>query len=91
MTAIVVVRAVADCALEHKASQAALGGRGGSPIIVVDGHGFNGPVLTEQPSPDHGRDLLDAVVTAATTPGFTALHRPCQGPPTIDAATEKNR
>ncbi|MGV0688432.1 mycothiol-dependent nitroreductase Rv2466c family protein, partial [Mycolicibacterium thermoresistibile] len=73
----------------HEVSQAALGSRGGSPIVVVDGRGFNGPVLTEQPRPDRGRDLLDALVTAATTPGFAALQRPYQGPPKIDAATEE--
>ncbi|MFF7941488.1 disulfide bond formation protein DsbA [Nocardia gamkensis] len=68
----------------HEASQNALGGRGGSPIIVIDGHGFNGPVLTETPTATHGRALLDAVLTAAATPGFAALHRPYQGPPRIE-------
>ncbi|WP_280428553.1 disulfide bond formation protein DsbA [Nocardia brasiliensis] len=68
----------------HEASQNALGGRGGSPIIAIDGHGFNGPVLTETPTATHGRALLDAVLTAAATPGFAALHRPYQGPPRIE-------
>lgn len=68
----------------HEASQNALGGSGGSPIIVIDGHGFNGPVLTESPSTQRGPVLLDALVTAATTPGFAALHRPYQGPPRIE-------
>lgn len=34
----------------HDASQQALGGRGGSPIIAIDGHAFFGPVLTRVPS-----------------------------------------
>lgn len=72
----------------HTASQNALGARGGSPIIVIDGHGFNGPVLTESPTAQRGPVLLDALVTAATTPGFAALHRPYQGPPRIETTTE---
>ncbi|MDO3645717.1 mycothiol-dependent nitroreductase Rv2466c family protein [Nocardia mangyaensis] len=75
----------------HRASQDALGGSGGSPIIVIDGHGFNGPVLTESPTAQHGPALLDALVTAATTPGFAALHRPYQGPPRIQTTSEDNR
>ncbi|APE36389.1 disulfide bond formation protein DsbA [Nocardia mangyaensis] len=65
-----------------------LGGSGGSPIIVIDGHGFNGPVLTESPTAQHGPALLDALVTAATTPGFAALHRPYQSPPRIETTPE---
>ncbi|WP_406230206.1 disulfide bond formation protein DsbA [Nocardia sp. NBC_01009] len=80
-----------DVTQRHKASQDALGGSGGSPIIVIDGHGFNGPVLTESPTAQRGRDLLDALVTAATTPGFAALHRPYQGPPRIERTTEETR
>lgn len=73
----------------HEASQNALGGRGGSPIIVIDGQGFSGPVLTESPTTQHGPALLDALVTAATTPGFAALHRPYHGPPTIARTHER--
>ncbi|MGW4720173.1 mycothiol-dependent nitroreductase Rv2466c family protein [Nocardia sp. NPDC004260] len=76
----------AAVALAHHASQAALGGRGGSPIISVDGHVFNGPVLTEPPLSEHGAELLAAIVTAATAPGFAALQRPYQGPPSFTAA-----
>ncbi|WP_280267294.1 disulfide bond formation protein DsbA [Nocardia wallacei] len=75
----------------HEASQNALGGSGGSPIIVIDGHGFNGPVLTETPAAQRGRDLLNALVTAATTPEFAALQRPYQGPPRIETTTEAAR
>ncbi|MEV6558235.1 disulfide bond formation protein DsbA [Nocardia sp. NPDC051756] len=72
----------------HRAGQDALGGSGGSPIIVVDGHGFNGPVLTENPGAHHGTALLEAIVTAATTPGFAALQRPYHGSPNIERTTE---
>ncbi|MBF6223079.1 disulfide bond formation protein DsbA [Nocardia abscessus] len=72
----------------HHASQTALGGRGGSPIISIDGHVFGGPVLTAPPHPKHAADLLDAIITATTTPGFAALQRPYQGPPTF--TTEEN-
>ncbi|MFD8246494.1 disulfide bond formation protein DsbA [Nocardia sp. NPDC059691] len=74
----------------HHASRTALGGRGGSPIISVDGHVFNGPVLTEPPRSEHGAELLDAIVTAAAAPGFAALQRPYQGPPSF-TATEGQR
>ncbi|MGY2012079.1 mycothiol-dependent nitroreductase Rv2466c family protein [Nocardia gipuzkoensis] len=67
----------------HHASQTALGGRSGSPIIGVDGHVFSGPVLTEPPRPGGAPELLAAIITAATTPGFAALQRPYQGPPTF--------
>ncbi|WP_280495414.1 disulfide bond formation protein DsbA [Nocardia asiatica] len=78
--------AVADA---HNASQTALGGRSGSPIISVDGHVFSGPVLTEPPEPGHGTELLAAITTAATTPGFAALQRPYQGPPAIAGSEEQ--
>ncbi|MFI1461910.1 mycothiol-dependent nitroreductase Rv2466c family protein [Nocardia carnea] len=65
----------------HQASQQALGGRGGSPIIAIDGQGFGGPVLTAPPAPHRATALLRAVIDAATTPEFAALQRPYQGPP----------
>lgn len=70
----------------HQRSQDALGGRGGSPLIAVDGKGFFGPVLTELPARDVGIALLDAVVAAASTPGFAVLQRPYQGPPSMAGA-----
>ncbi|MEW1734506.1 hypothetical protein AB0346_00960 [Nocardia beijingensis] len=75
----------------HRASQTALGGRGGSPIISVDGHVFSGPVLTEPPAPGRATELLAAIVTAATTPGFAALQRPYQGPPAVADVEEEQR
>ena len=70
----------------HQRSQDALGGSGGSPIIAVDGRGFFGPVLTGLPARDAGIALLDAVVTAASMPGFAVLQRPYQGPPSTAGA-----
>ncbi|OBK64277.1 hypothetical protein A5653_23305 [Mycobacterium colombiense] len=60
----------------HQRSQRAPGGPGGSPIIVVDGRGFVGPVLTNVPPRYAGTALLDAVLTAAATPEFAVLQRP---------------
>lgn len=73
----------ADVAAAHRASQTALGGPGGSPIITVDGHGFAGPVLTAPPAPHRATQLLDALVTVATAPEFAALQRPYDGPPKL--------
>jgi hypothetical protein len=67
----------------HRRSQEALGGSGGSPIIAVNGTAFFGPVLTSVPNPDDGAALLEAIIAAATTPGFAVLQRPYQGPPTM--------
>jgi 2-hydroxychromene-2-carboxylate isomerase len=69
----------------HDASQSAFGGRGGSPIIVVDGNAYFGPVLTRVPGPEEGVALLNAVLTVATSPGFAVLQRP-HGPPSIGEA-----
>lgn len=73
----------------HQCSQDALGGKGGSPIIAVDGLGFFGPVLTDLPARDAGTALLDAVLTAASTPGFAVLQRPYQGPPSMTGAKSR--
>lgn len=73
----------ADVRGSHQRSQDLLGGEGGSPILVVDGTGFFGPVLTGLPTAEAGGALLDAVVTAASTPGFAVLQRPYQGPPSM--------
>jgi hypothetical protein len=74
----------------HRRSQDALGGSGGSPIIAINGTGFFGPVLTRIPDPDDGAALLEAVITAANTPGFAVLQRPYQGPPAIRPKDEDN-
>jgi hypothetical protein len=73
----------------HQRSQDALGGRGGSPVIAADGKGFFGPVLTGLPSHEEGVALLDAVVTAASTPEFAVLQRPYQGPPSMNDAERR--
>ncbi|WP_433491021.1 mycothiol-dependent nitroreductase Rv2466c family protein [Nocardia grenadensis] len=74
----------------HQAGQTALGGRGGSPIISIDGQGFAGPVLTAPPAPHRATALLRALVTAATTPEFAALQRPYQGPPAFTVDESKH-
>lgn len=74
----------------HAVGQRSLGGRGGSPILAVDGRGFSGPVLTADPGPRQGVALLEAVITMATTPGFAVLQRPFTGPPTIDKAGHRS-
>lgn len=73
-----------DVERTHRASQDALGGSAGSPIIVVEGRGFHGPVLTRIPSHEGGVRLLDAVLVAAGTPEFATLQRPTQGPPVLE-------
>ncbi|PPJ32276.1 DsbA family protein [Nocardia nova] len=65
----------------HRHSQQALGDRSGSPIVVIDGRGFSGPVLTEIPGPREGKQLFDALVIVASTPGFAAMQSPYSGPP----------
>lgn len=70
----------------HQASQDALGGPAGSPIIAIDGRGFHGPVLTRIPRHEDGVRLFDAVLVAAQTPEFATLQRPLQGPPVLEEA-----
>ncbi len=70
----------------HQASQDALGGSAGSPIIAVDGRGFHGPVLTRIPRHEDGVRLFDAILIAAKTPEFATLQRPPQGPPVLEEA-----
>ncbi|WP_374024177.1 DsbA family protein [Mycobacterium sp. HNNTM2301] len=69
----------------HQASQDALGDEAGSPIIAVDGRAFSGPVLTRTLKTPDGVRLLDAVLTMAAIPEFSALQRPYDGPPAIEA------
>lgn len=68
----------------HQGSQKALGDEAGSPIIVIDGRAFFGPVLTEMPDPQDRVVLLDAVISAAGIPAFAALQRPHSGKPNIE-------
>ncbi len=60
----------------HEAGQNALGDEAGSPIIVIDGRAFFGPVLTGLPDPEDRVVLLDAIVSAARVPAFAVLQRP---------------
>ncbi|NKY32921.1 disulfide bond formation protein DsbA [Nocardia speluncae] len=75
----------------HRASQQALGARGGSPIISIDGQGFGGPVLTAPPPPHRATALLRAVIDAASTPEFAALQRPYHGPPAFTTSERDSR
>ncbi|WP_156687975.1 mycothiol-dependent nitroreductase Rv2466c family protein [Mycobacterium sp. Marseille-P9652] len=70
----------------HEAAQQALGGPAGSPIIVIDGRAFHGPVLNRIPTHADGVRLLDAILVAAHTPEFHTLQRPNQGPPVLEEA-----
>lgn len=76
-------------AAAHQCSQDALGGSGGSPIIAIDGRGFLGPVLMDLPERDAGIALLDAVVTAVSTPEFAVLQRPYHGAPSTAGAKSR--
>ncbi|MFF0455771.1 mycothiol-dependent nitroreductase Rv2466c family protein [Nocardia africana] len=72
----------------HRASEQALGQPSGSPIAVVEGRGFSGPVLTKIPDPQQGKQLFEALVTLASTPAFAAVRSPYSGPPdTTEPAT----
>lgn len=68
----------------HQASQDALGGSAGSPIIAVQGRGFHGPVLTHLPPHEDGVALLDAILVAVKSPEFATLQRPTHGPPNLE-------
>ncbi|PPJ31022.1 disulfide bond formation protein DsbA [Nocardia nova] len=65
----------------HQAAQQVLGQPSGSPIAVVEGRGFSGPVLTKIPDPQQGKQLFEALVTLAATPAFAAVQSPYSGPP----------
>ncbi|GAB88896.1 mycothiol-dependent nitroreductase Rv2466c family protein [Gordonia rhizosphera] len=67
----------------HRLSQEALGGTAGTPIIVIDGRAFFGPVLTEIPSPSEADRLFDALTTLAGIPAFAQMERPMVGPPNL--------
>lgn len=60
----------------HEASQHALGMAGGSPMLMIGGHTFFGPVLTALPELEGRQALFEAVTTLANTPTFSQLERP---------------
>ncbi|QLL07710.1 DsbA family protein [Mycobacterium vicinigordonae] len=60
----------------HQASQDALGGAGGSPILSIDGKTLFGPVLTSAPTLETGQALFDALTILAATPEFIQVQRP---------------
>ncbi len=70
----------------HELSQKSLGSVGGSPITVIDGHAFFGPVLTEVPTGADADKLFDGLLAIADTPAFAQLERPRVGPPALAGA-----
>ncbi len=74
--------ALADAALDaavlqsHEASQDALGGIGGSPLITIGGRTAFGPVFSSVPDPDQTLTVFDAVAALVLTPQFHQLERP---------------
>lgn len=67
----------------HQLSQDALGGAGGSPITTINGRTFFGPVLTEPPGSEEGRELLRALATTTAIPAFAELRRGREGEPIL--------
>lgn len=57
------------------------GGGVGSPIIVVDGHAFGGPVVQALPAPAEGARLWEALVLLSRAPNFLELKRGRIAPP----------
>ncbi len=47
----------------------------GVPIIVLDGRGFYGPILSEVPTPDAGDELFDHLDRITRLPSFFELKR----------------
>lgn len=70
----------------HQRSQEALGGTGGSPITVIDGRAFFGPVLTEIPDEADADRLFDGLLALAATRAFAQVERPRVGPPDLREA-----
>ena len=70
----------------HEDSQRVLGTTGGSPITVIDGHAFFGPVLTDVPTGADADKLFDGLLAIADTPAFAQLERPRVGPPALAGA-----
>lgn len=70
----------------HQRAQDALGDTGGSPITVVNGRAFFGPVLTEIPAPEEASRLFDGFTALAASPSFAQVERPRSGPPKMHEA-----
>jgi 2-hydroxychromene-2-carboxylate isomerase len=66
----------AAVAESHRASQAALGEDGGSPMLTIGDRTFFGPVFTAAPAPDRTLAVFDAVAALALTPEFSQMQRP---------------
>ncbi|MDY6810091.1 MAG: DsbA family protein [Actinomycetota bacterium] len=70
----------------HQRGQDALGDTGGSPITVVNGRAFFGPVLTEIPAPEEAARIFDGFTALAASPAFAQVERPRSGPPKMHEA-----
>jgi len=60
----------------HEASQKALGGTGGSPILTIGGRTAFGPVFKGVPEDDQIVPVFDSVTALFNTPQFYELSRP---------------
>ncbi len=60
----------------HDEGQARVGTEIGSPVVVIgDGPGYFGPVVTPVPTGDDGVRLFDALVALSSVPQFSELKR----------------
>jgi hypothetical protein len=63
-----------------KAALDLVGSDFGQPVIAVEGVAFFGPVITPAPKGEAALKLWDAVIAAASVPGFFELKRTRPGP-----------
>jgi 2-hydroxychromene-2-carboxylate isomerase len=57
----------------------------GSPVLVVNGNGAFGPIVSPPPTGDDAVALWDALAGAVAVPGFFELKRGRSGPPEVGA------
>ncbi|WP_432194340.1 DsbA family protein [Streptomyces sp. bgisy027] len=79
----------ADVRASHQASQDAVGEEAGSPVLAVSGPdgerlGFFGPIAAPIPRGEVAGRLWDAVLLAASVPGFAELKRTRTADPVFD-------